>query len=97
VRCSARFDPYHILWALLNGADGILLAACEPGECHYVLGNQYAEERIENLQQMLAVAGFDTRRLRLGWFKPDDAEGFVSEVNAFADQIEKLGLAQHIS
>lgn len=95
VRCSARFDPYHILWALLNGADGILLAACEPGDCHYTLGNQYAEDRIAGLQRMLAAAGFDTRRLRLEWFQPDDAETFVNEIAAFADQIEKLGPARH--
>jgi heterodisulfide reductase subunit A len=97
VRCSARLDPYHILWALLNGADGILLAACEPGECHYTLGNQYAEERIKGLQRMLAAAGFDTRRLWLEWFKPDDAPAFVSAVTAFVDQIEKLGPARQNS
>lgn len=97
VRCSARFDPYHILWAFLNGADGILLAACEPGDCHYTLGNKYAEERINGLQRVLAAAGFDTRRLRLEWFKSDDAETFVNEITAFADQIEKLGPARHSS
>jgi len=73
--CSARFDPYHILWAFLNGADGI----------------QYAEERVESLQKMLKEAGFDPRRLRLRWFKPDDAQGFVEAVKGFTDEIEYLG------
>jgi heterodisulfide reductase subunit A len=88
--CSARFDPYHILWAFLNGADGILLGACDPGMCHYVEGNQYAEERIEMLQRMLKEAGFDPRRLKLRWFKPDDAEKFVEAVKEFTDEIEYL-------
>lgn len=89
--CSARFDPYHILWAFLNGADGILLGACNPGMCHYVKGNEYAEERVEMLQKMLKEAGFDPRRLRLQWFKPDDAGKFVEAVKEFVDEIEYLG------
>jgi heterodisulfide reductase subunit A len=88
--CSARFDPYHILWAFLNGADGILLGACDPGMCHYVEGNQYAEERVEMLRKMLKETGFDPRRLRLHWFKPDDAEKFAAAVREFTDDIEYL-------
>ncbi len=96
--CSARFDPYHILWAFLEGADGILLGACDPGMCHYVEGNQYAEGRVESLQKMLREAGFDPRRLRLEWFRPDDAQAFVEAVKEFTDEIEYLGptaLCQH--
>ncbi len=89
--CSARFDPHHILWAFLNGADGVFLGACEPGECHYVLGNQYAESRINGLQEMLTAAGFDARRLQLTWLKPDEPEDFVTAITAFTASIEKLG------
>jgi heterodisulfide reductase subunit A len=88
--CSARVDPYHILWAFLNGADGILLGGCDPGLCHYVEGNQYAEHRVEMLQKMLKRAGFDPRRLRLQWFRPDDARKFVEVVREFADEMEYL-------
>jgi len=91
--CSARFDPHHILWALLNGADGVFLGACEPGECHYILGNQYAESRIKGLREMLNSAGFDARRLQLVWLKPDEPEEFVTAITDFAADIEKLGLA----
>lgn len=88
--CSARFDPYHILWAFLNGADGILLGACDPGMCHYAGGNEYAEERVQTLRRLLKDAGFDPRRLRLQWFKPDDAEAFVEVAKEFTDDIEYL-------
>ena len=91
--CSARFDPHHILWAFLNGADGVFLGACEPGECHYVLGNQYAESRIKGLREMLTAAGFDARRVQLAWLKPDEPEEFVTAITTFAADIEKLGLA----
>jgi len=89
--CSARFDPYLILWAFLKGADGVLLGACDPGVCHYVEGNQWAETRVEQLRKMLKETGFDPRRLRLEWFKPDDAEKFVEAVAEFTDDIEYLG------
>ncbi len=91
--CSARFDPHHILWAFLNGADGVFLGACEPGECHYVLGNQYAESRIKGLREMLTTAGFDARRLQLAWLKPDEPEEFVTAITTFTADIEKLGMA----
>jgi heterodisulfide reductase subunit A len=91
--CSARFDPHHILWAFLNGADGVFLGACEPGECHYVLGNQYAERRVSGLRAMLTAAGFDARRLQLAWLKPDEPEEFVTAITDFTASIEKLGPA----
>ncbi|MDH4208182.1 MAG: hydrogenase iron-sulfur subunit, partial [Anaerolineae bacterium] len=89
--CSARFDPYLILWAFLKGADGVLLGACDPGVCHYVEGNQWAQTRTDQLREMLKETGFDPRRLRLEWFKPDDAERFVGTVKEFTDDIEYLG------
>jgi len=89
--CSARFDPHHILWAFLNGADGVFLGACEPGECHYILGNQYAESRIKGLREMLNSAGFDARRLQLAWLKPDEPEEFVTAIADFTASIAKLG------
>ncbi len=58
--------------------------------CHYVGGNQYAEDRVEMLKQMLKGAGFDPRRLRLQWFKPDDARKFVEAVKDFTDEVEYL-------
>lgn len=91
VGCSARFDPHHILWAFLSGADGVFLGACEPGECHYVLGNQYAESRIKGLREMLNAAGFDARRVQLAWLKPDEPEEFVTAITDFTASIEKLG------
>ena len=90
LRCSARFDPIHILWALLNGADGVFLGACALGDCHYVDGNRYAQERIVTLRDLLAKNGFDPRRLRLEWIVPDDPHDFVKKVSDFTDLVKKL-------
>ena len=90
LRCSARFDPLHILWALYNGADGVFLGACAPGDCHYIDGNRYAQERIATLSKLLAANGFDPRRLRLAWITPDDPRDFVRQVSGFTELVAKL-------
>lgn len=87
MNCSARFDPQHILWALLNNADGVLLGACHPGECHYGSGNLYAEERVKVLKQQLADYGLDPRRVRLEFLAGDDGEGFVETITSFRDDL----------
>jgi heterodisulfide reductase subunit A len=91
VGCAARFDPYLVLWAFLQGADGVLLGGCDPGMCHYTEGNMWAAKRMETLHDLLKGAGFDTRRLGLRWFRPDDAEQFVEVVRKFVEEVEYLG------
>jgi len=91
VGCSARFDPTHILWAFLSGADGVFLGACPPGECHYVNGNQYAQERINTLRELLAESGFDPRRIRLEWISPDDPQDYVRKITDFTRLVRALG------
>jgi heterodisulfide reductase subunit A len=87
MNCSARFDPYHILWAFLNGADGVFLGACPPGECHYGIGNLFAQERVEKLKTELVAHGVDPRRLRLEFLTVDDGAKFARVINDFADEI----------
>jgi heterodisulfide reductase subunit A len=88
MNCSARFDPYHILWAFLNGADGVFLGACPPGECHYGTGNLYARERVEKLKQELAAHGVDPGRLRLEFLTVDDGAGFARAVTSFVEELQ---------
>jgi len=91
VGCSARFDPIHILWAFFNGANGVFLGACPPGDCHYVNGNRYAQERVGTLRSLLAESGFDPRRLRLEWIVPDDPHDFVGKITDFTNLVRALG------
>jgi heterodisulfide reductase subunit A2 len=91
LRCSARFDPTHILWALFSGADGVFLGACPPGDCHYVNGNRHAQERFNTLRSLLAQSGFDPRRLRLEWITPDDPRDFVTKITDFTNLVRALG------
>jgi heterodisulfide reductase subunit A len=88
MNCSARFDPYHILWAFVNGADGVFLGACPPGECHYGTGNLYAKERVELLKQQLAERGIDPRRLRLELLPGDDGDKFAQTMTDFVTELK---------
>ncbi len=88
MNCSARFDPYHILWAFLNGADGVFLGACPPGECHYGTGNLYARERVEKLKKELTAHGVDPRRLHLEFLTLENGEKFAQAVTDFVTNIQ---------
>jgi heterodisulfide reductase subunit A len=90
MNCSARFDPYHILWAFLNGADGVFLGACPPGECHYGTGNLYAQERVEKLKMELQAHGVDPRRLRLEFLTVDDGKKFVETMSDFVEDVSSF-------
>jgi F420-non-reducing hydrogenase iron-sulfur subunit len=92
MNCSARFDPYHILWAFLNGAQGVYLGACPPGECHYGTGNLYAGERVEILKKGLAGHGIHPNRLHLEFMTVDDTHKLAQSLQKFLKDI-RLSLA----
>jgi len=87
MNCSARLDPDHILWAFLNGADGVFIGICNPGECHYRTGNLYARERVERLKNQLADHGVDPSRLHLEFMSGDDYKKFIGAVTRFANRL----------
>jgi len=87
--CSARFDPFHILWAFLNGADGVLLGACSPGECHFGSGNLFARERVEVLHKELKEYGIDPRRIQLEFFSVDEGQKFAELLSDFEQELSE--------
>jgi heterodisulfide reductase subunit A len=89
--CAGRVDPDFILYALEKGADGILVAGCRLGECHYVNGNYHAATRMENLAALLEETGFDPRRLRVEWISASEGEKFAHSVENFVDELNELG------
>ena len=91
VMCSGRVDPLYILWAFMNGADGVFVSGCHPADCHYVWGNDYAEHRIEKLKELLENAGFDPRRLRLEWVSASEGKRFADLVTEFTEHIKEMG------
>jgi F420-non-reducing hydrogenase iron-sulfur subunit len=89
--CSGRIDPTFIFHAFTQGADGVMIAGCHPGDCHYNSGNYKARRRIMLLKNMLPQLGIESERLKLEWISASEAPKFRSTVNGFIDEITKLG------
>ncbi|MDP2917272.1 MAG: hydrogenase iron-sulfur subunit [Dehalococcoidia bacterium] len=89
--CSGRVDPALVLYAFNKGADGVLVAGCHPGDCHYGAGNYKARRRMAMLTNMLTQLGIEPARLRLEWISASEGPKFQSTINQFIDQITQLG------
>ena len=89
--CSGRVDPQMVLWAFRNGADGVLIGGCHPGDCHYQEGNYKALRRSKLLRKMLPQFGIEPERLRLEWISASEGERLRDVVNEFTEQIRRLG------
>ena len=96
VMCSGRVDPSFVLKALNNGADGVLVSGCHIGDCHYISGNEYTQERFERLHNILIKQlGIDPKRVRLEWVSASEGKRFAEVITEFTNQIKELGPFKH--
>jgi F420-non-reducing hydrogenase iron-sulfur subunit len=91
VNCSGRIDPQHVLWAFREGADGVLIGGCHPGDCHYQDGNYKTMRRVSFLKKMLEDMGVDPVRLHLEWISAAEGDKLVHVMGDFVDEIKGLG------
>jgi coenzyme F420-reducing hydrogenase delta subunit len=91
VMCSGRVDPVIVLEMFENGADGVIVTGCHPGDCHYIEGNMHEERKIKMLKMLLKLTGLGTDRLRLEWVSAAEGQRFAQVVTEFTEQIKKLG------
>ncbi len=91
VMCSGRVDPTFVVKALKDGADGVLIAGCHPGDCHYSEGNYKAMRRYPMLLNLLEQFGIDRSRVRLEWISASEGERFAEVVTEFTEQLKVLG------
>lgn len=89
--CSGRVDPTFVLKAFELGADGVLLAGCHPGDCHYTEGNYKTMRRVVMLKEILKAFGIDERRLRLEWISASEGEKYARVTKEFTETIRSLG------
>ena len=91
VLCSGRTDPQFVLEAFKEGADGVLILGCHPGECHYKEGNFHTLKRYIMLRKMLVQFGIEEDRLRLDWISASERDRFVEVVSEMVEKVRKLG------
>jgi F420-non-reducing hydrogenase iron-sulfur subunit len=91
VMCSARIDPTFVLKALVEGADGVLICGCHPGDCHYTEGNYKTMRRYPLLKRLLANYGIDDERVRLEWVSASEGKRFADIVDDMTERLCELG------
>ena len=91
--CSGRIEPEFVLQAFHNGADGVMITGCHPGDCHYINGNYKTMRRYSFLKVLLREFGVDTQRIRMHFISAGEGIEFQKKINEFIEDIRKLGPA----
>lgn len=91
VMCSSRIDHNLLLSTFFKGADGILVAGCHPGDCHYGEGNYYTRRRYALLKKVMETLDLDSERLQLSWISASEGNRYADVVNRFTEKIKELG------
>ncbi len=89
--CTARIDPDLRHQGLVDGADGVLICGCHPGDCHYSEGNYKMMRRYPLLKKMLADYGVEPARVRLEWVSASEGQRFAELVNDMTQRVRELG------
>ncbi|MFX1236752.1 MAG: hydrogenase iron-sulfur subunit [Promethearchaeota archaeon] len=91
IMCSGRIQPALILNAFKQGSDGVLVCGCHLGDCHYISGNEYAEDRINKTKKILEILRIEPERLRLEWISASEGIKFAKVVTDFTNRLISLG------
>ncbi len=91
IMCSGRIEPTFVLKAFREGADGVLMCGCHPGDCHYHEGNYKCLRRYHLLQKYIQQMGIEEARLRLEWISASEGKQFAALANEFTETIRQLG------
>ncbi len=93
VPCSGRVDPLFVLKAFQDGADGVMVLGCHPGDCHYQQGNYFAQRRYALMHRLLEFTGLEAERLYVEWVSASEGKKFAEVTTAFTQRIRPLGPA----
>jgi len=96
VPCSGRVNPFYVVKALQEGADGVLVSGCHPGECHYITGNLSARRKFAMLKNFLSYIGIDPERTMFSWVSASEGEKFAQVVTGVTEKIKALGPANKL-
>ncbi len=91
VPCTGKVDAIHIMKAFEKGADGVYVAGCLEGDCHFKNGNTRARYRVEHVQKILEDLGWEKERLAMINMSAGMGERFASTAFEFTEKIKDLG------
>ena len=90
VPCTGRVSPLHLLKALADGADGVYIAGCLVGQCHYREGNLHAIDRVEFARALLQSVGVEPERVQMFTMSAADSPKFVAAARKMHETISNL-------
>jgi len=93
VPCSGRVDPLFVVKAFQDGADGVMVLGCHPGDCHYQQGNYFAQRRYALMHRLLEFTGIESDRLFVEWVSASEGKKFAQVVTNFTEKVRALGPA----
>jgi len=96
VPCSGRISPKFVLAALRNGADGIWVSGCHPGDCHYIEGNYYARRKFALLKNLLELMGLEEGRIQFSWISSAESTKFAEVARKVTEAVQSLGPARRM-
>jgi len=91
VMCSSRVEPRFVLKAFKEGADGVLIGGCHPGECHYIEGSIKTLQRFQLLQTLLSQLGIEKERFHLVWASSAEAQALSDKINEMTRKLREIG------
>ena len=91
VPCSGRVDAMYLMKALENGADGVYVAGCLEGDCHFKNGNIKAAQRVAHVKKLLEEIGIDGDRVEMVAMSAGMGERFAQIATDFTERMRKLG------
>lgn len=91
IPCTGKLDVLYLLKAFEKGADGVIVAGCEEGSCHFQKGNLIAKKRVEYTKKLLREIGIEDSRLEM--FNLSSAMGskFAQIASEMTEQIKRIG------
>ena len=96
VPCTGRINPFFIVKALQDGADGVLVSGCHPGECHYLTGNLSARRKFAMLKSFLSYVGVEADRATFTWVSASEGDRFAQVIRGVVDKVRVLGPATRL-
>lgn len=96
VPCSGRINPLYILRALQEGADGVLVSGCHPGDCHYISGNLVARRKFALLKRFLEYLGIEPGRVQFSWVSAAEGPRFAALIKQVTEDVRNLGPATRL-
>jgi len=91
IMCSGRIGPTFVLKAFREGADGVLICGCHPGDCHYHEGNYKCLRRFKLIQKYVQQLGVESKRLHLEWISASEGKQFAELARQMTEQVRELG------